>query len=421
MWALDADEAGTDGLDARTPPNTDGTPHETLSDAAVRLRQLLSILESQSQGETYLLVFPDGTGPALLSAMMAGIPYNRVHELEFAPGEVRMNVTLPSVRALWQAKREPEAAAAYQTVLAQGRENLAALRSGKGVVNLKDVKMESERLEVEQEYMAKEQQRRKREEKEEAARNAIRKQSEVERGDIRGSSDPAASNEPPNMWMGSALAGLAAIVVGAGSAALSKQAEDETLAASAVRGGSTNTTIFDVPTTQTGMNNAVAASNRTGTIATADEEIAAVATTPSTNSAADGGGLYSTNTEGIITRQRVNGARNNTFPAQSPPQQLDPKEAARQAMEEYMDRDDGAGDWLMSLSDILQEDDDDDSVDSNSQDHRNDDLVTMQRKVPQQEANSDNIIGGDSASGDLLNSKKKSSGDPPASNDGAFQ
>ena len=103
VWALDADEAGRDGLGGRPPPNEDGTPHEVLADQAIRLRQVLSILESQSSGETYLvrasviaffhccthssshpcsfflyqLVFPDGTGPALLSAMLAGIPYNR--------------------------------------------------------------------------------------------------------------------------------------------------------------------------------------------------------------------------------------------------------------------------------------------------------------------------------------------------------
>jgi len=396
VWALDADEAGPDGLGARPPPNTDGTPNEVLTDAAVRLRQLLSILESQSQGETYLLVFPDGTGPALLSAMMAGIPYNRVHELEFAPGEVRLNVTLPSVRTLWRAHQEQQESA-YQAILAQGRENLAQLRAGKEVVNLKDARIEREFLEVEQEYREKERQRRQREEAEEATRNAMRKQSAVERG-----GSEVAASPPPNLWMGSALAGLAAVAVGAGSAALARQEEeDESLTARAIRGGSTNTTLFDVPiTTQPSRIAAgVAPSNRTAT----------------GTSSADGGGLYSTisNTEGTMTRQRVDGARNNTLLAPPPPSQLDPKEAARQAMEEYMERDDGAGDWLVSLTEILQDDvvvDEDDVSNNNTQNNRNDDLVTMQSKESQEEvvANSND---------NTLNSKKKNN----SADDGAFQ
>lgn len=44
------------------------------------------MLETQYSGDTVVLVFPDGTGPALLSAMIAGVPFNRVHELEYQPG-----------------------------------------------------------------------------------------------------------------------------------------------------------------------------------------------------------------------------------------------------------------------------------------------------------------------------------------------
>ena len=42
VFAMDYDEAGEDGTGGRPPPNDDGTPHETLADQAVRLRQLLS-------------------------------------------------------------------------------------------------------------------------------------------------------------------------------------------------------------------------------------------------------------------------------------------------------------------------------------------------------------------------------------------
>ena len=40
--AMDEQEAGKDGKGARPPPNTDGTPQDTLADQAIRLRQLMS-------------------------------------------------------------------------------------------------------------------------------------------------------------------------------------------------------------------------------------------------------------------------------------------------------------------------------------------------------------------------------------------
>ena len=147
VWAMDADEAGQEGRQGRPPPNIDGTPHEVLADQETRLRQVMSILESQYSGDTILLIFPDGTGPALLSAMIAGIPFNRVHELEFGPGEIRFEVTMDSTLALWKEKLEN--GKAYQAFLQEGRENLTQLRAiaqnGGTVVNLKDKKIEDER------------------------------------------------------------------------------------------------------------------------------------------------------------------------------------------------------------------------------------------------------------------------------------
>eukprot|EP00536_Pseudo-nitzschia_multiseries_P005332 jgi/Psemu1/190279/e_gw1.99.74.1 len=90
VWAMDAMEAGSEGFGGRPPANTDGTPNDTLHDQFTRLRQFLSLQESRTAGDIILIVFPDGTGPALLSCMMAGIPYQEVHSLEFKPGELRL-------------------------------------------------------------------------------------------------------------------------------------------------------------------------------------------------------------------------------------------------------------------------------------------------------------------------------------------
>jgi broad specificity phosphatase PhoE len=40
--AFDVNEAGPEGRGGRPPPNEDGTPHETLQDQSIRLRQLIS-------------------------------------------------------------------------------------------------------------------------------------------------------------------------------------------------------------------------------------------------------------------------------------------------------------------------------------------------------------------------------------------
>lgn len=97
IWAMDHDEAGKHGDNGRPPPTDDSTPNETLSNQVIRLRQLMSVLETQFSGDTILLVFPDGTSPALLMCLMAGIPLNRVHEFNFNPGEVRYDVKMDMI------------------------------------------------------------------------------------------------------------------------------------------------------------------------------------------------------------------------------------------------------------------------------------------------------------------------------------
>ncbi|KAL7548434.1 hypothetical protein ACHAWF_011723, partial [Thalassiosira exigua] len=150
VWALDADEAGPSGRGGRPPPNEDGTPAETLADQVVRLTNLMSVLETLYSGDTVLLVFPDGTGPALLSCLIGGIPLNRVHELQFLPGEIRCNVDYGSINTL--ASREPPLA--YLDTLEQGRSELRQLRETPDTLrNIKDLKYDEdfERERVEQE------------------------------------------------------------------------------------------------------------------------------------------------------------------------------------------------------------------------------------------------------------------------------
>lgn len=43
----------------RPAPNVDGTVHESSADVLVRVRQLLSLLETQYNGDTVIIVAPD--------------------------------------------------------------------------------------------------------------------------------------------------------------------------------------------------------------------------------------------------------------------------------------------------------------------------------------------------------------------------
>jgi len=97
LFALDS----IDSLD-RPPPNIDGTPNENLQNVQVRLRQVMSVLETQYSGETILMIFADVTTPAVLLASFAGVPLERAGEMEFREGEVRTYVTRESARRAFE-------------------------------------------------------------------------------------------------------------------------------------------------------------------------------------------------------------------------------------------------------------------------------------------------------------------------------
>ena len=89
------------------------------------------------------MVFPDGTGPALLSCMIAGIPFNRVHELEYAPGEIRLNVTMASTLKLFESTNLE----GYNEKIESGKVELERLRDlpPEEMVSAKDIKIERDR------------------------------------------------------------------------------------------------------------------------------------------------------------------------------------------------------------------------------------------------------------------------------------
>lgn len=125
IWALDNNEAGVEGREGRPPANDDGTANETLHEQMIRLRQLMSVLETQYSGDSILLIFPDGTSPALLSSLIAGIPLKDTHALNFEPGEVRLDVTMANTLELY---KEKVTSAKYKEMIEVGQEQLETLR-----------------------------------------------------------------------------------------------------------------------------------------------------------------------------------------------------------------------------------------------------------------------------------------------------
>ena len=320
VWAMDTDEAGVDGngKGSRPPPNEDGTPHETLADQAVRLRQLFSALETQYSGDTILIIFSDGTGPALLSAMIAGIPYNRCHELEFKPGEVRLDVTPQSTMHLWKFKQEHSrdvsngASLSYDETIEQGRKTLKKLRStdSNSIVSIKDQNEEKERIAIEKEYQEQQRLDRLEEEQEEKQRMAERKKQLAQTSSSASEGSPAV------------LGALGAVAVGGVGLAVAPRDQDDAEVA-----------ISD----QLQRNDTRSRPS--------DDETTTLEGQPH-----------------VVTPQRVNGdSKTSLFPPASTKEEIEKERiaAAELAMQDYLDQDDGGEAWLQTLGEMMKEEDDD--------------------------------------------------------------
>jgi hypothetical protein len=144
----------------------------------------MSVLETLYSGDSILLIFPDGTGPALLCCLIGGIPLNRVHELNFLSGDIQ-NVDFGSVNTI--ASQTPPQY--YSDIIQRGRHELKRLRENPDtVLNVKDLKFEEElkekrRLELE-ERQAREERRMKEEQQNQRQVRKIDTGSIVDTGSI---------------------------------------------------------------------------------------------------------------------------------------------------------------------------------------------------------------------------------------------
>ena len=103
-------------------------------------------------GDEILLIFPDATGPAVMTALIAGMPLNRVHEIAYAPGELRIDINYHTARTTWPATPSDE----YSAAIARGQSQLSVLRSTdpSTILNVQEQEYLKVQLEAEQENAA---------------------------------------------------------------------------------------------------------------------------------------------------------------------------------------------------------------------------------------------------------------------------
>lgn len=239
---------------------------------------------------------------------------NRVHELEFGPGELRMDVTKASVMQTLQEKAAGKAE--YDKIIATGQEELDKLRSTnkEDIVSLKDQNLEAERIAIDNATKEREAQRIEIEKQKEEGRGKrleLLRQQEAEGGGLGNNNQLAAA-------AAAAVVGLAGIF-----AASASGSEEDTTSKQAAETSSRNPngsgqSVLDAWPDDRQDTDHVDAS--------AVEVQAAM--TPSTT----------------------------TLEPLEPT--IDPREAAEKAMEEYLDRDDGAEDWLSVMASIVDEEED---------------------------------------------------------------
>lgn len=298
---------------------------------------LLLVMETQYSGDTVLLVFPDGTGPALLSAMIAGIPFNRVHEMNLRPAEIRLDVNMKSIKALLNSGTLPTEE--YKTTLAQGRQELKRLRSMKSadIISVKDQKLEEDRLESEAAATERETKRLAKEEEDQLARETRAHEIQEERLRLRELNGNGSGDTNP-VLLGTSVVGATAAAV----AVLSDKGEDK------------KETMDVEVTNATGLNAQITEHTDLDIL---DDLVPVFA---GGRNVTDGLGQLSSDNDVAeeAVRQRVNGDRLATFPPPRKPR--DPVKAAEEAMKEYMDSDDGGSEWLQVMSELALEEDEGD-------------------------------------------------------------
>ena len=303
----------------------------------------MKVLETQYAGDNIVLVFPDGTSPALLSAMIAGIPYNKAHLLEYEPGEIRLGVTRESISNFYETKK-------YASILDKGQKELQRLRSldEDQLVSKKDEMIEQERIAMEEKLRQKENERRKLEEQERLTRMKRQKELEQQRQEQRlkriqnVNGDPNGSVDEPENWLPSILS-IAALGGGLAVAGLSTSSDD--IGDAGGKKASNTTTVEDDGPER------VEVSSKPSSLELENDTLAS-------GSISEEELITSNVTLDDSTEDEVEEQEEQQQPP--PPTEEDKIISAQEAMDEYLNQDDGGEAWLKAMEEIIDENDDDD-------------------------------------------------------------
>lgn len=224
----------------------------------------------------------------------------------------------------------------YNAVIANGRKELKRLREMKPdeVISVKDQQLERDRLEMDEYLRKQEEKRLAREASDRSAREARVRQIEETRQ--RGETE---SGAPVLLGAtGATVVGATIAIVGGnyGKQETPELTDNASPATNATETTNLDVAIMDRPSIDIP---AIRSLDIGATSSTSDEEESRAFT-------------------------RINGDRQARFP--SPPKPRDPVKAAEEAMQDYMDSDDGGSDWLEVMADLMLEDDEEESEDSNS-------------------------------------------------------
>jgi hypothetical protein len=299
------------------------------------------VLETQYSGDTILLVFPDSTGPALLTALIGGIPLNRVHELNMIAGETRINVT--TQRALNDfLVTDTTTTTHYQEKLERGRQRLKELRNDPdSIVNVKDQQYEVERIEDEETKRKKEEIETGRLAQEQAKRDQTQKLADDQKQQ-REKEKAASANVLQGSSSGNgfdvAIPSLLASVGVVGAA----------LAAMGASNNKNETSIDTLPETPESNEPNSPLENMTIRLSSPDVDSNLIENTTREKvfNNDDMSDDTSSSTTATIVQEEV-----RTIPP------LDPRQVARDAMDQYLDADDGVDAWIGMLSDLVDEED----------------------------------------------------------------
>lgn len=305
-----------------------------------------------------------------MSCMMAGIPFNKIHELEFAPGEVRLNQDMANVQKFYEARQQELALNRdYEKTIQLGKVELERLRrlDPATIVSKKDQKIEMEAAAIEKQQRQQDEQKRIKSEKEEEARLLRRKKIEEARIEKQQAAalqrmSHSGSSEAGEKTTRIAFGSLTSLALAAALATAGQSETTDPVTVSSRSAAMRNETI-------TGPLNATISSLQTRSMAysiLATKSPNAETPASGSDSAAlqdveeTSGGMPDTLSQ--VTLSGGDAASSNTKSLYSDPVPTleKKKEAAEKAMEEYLDQDDGGDDWLTVMGQLMEEEDDED-------------------------------------------------------------